>query len=73
MALEIAKYFTAGSGFLAMPAAPMRAYVRSREGLSAPDLSLGYGIQNVPGLYGFPRGLNNHKRVNSDTFFATSK
>ena len=40
MALEIAKYFTAGSGFLAMPAAPMRAYVRSREGLSAPDLGI---------------------------------
>ena len=40
MALEIAKYFTTGRGFLAMPAAPMRAYVRSREGLVAPDLGI---------------------------------
>ena len=40
MALEIAKYLTTGKGFLAMPAAPMRAYVRSREGLSAPDLGI---------------------------------
>jgi len=40
MVLETAKYFTTGKGFLAMPAAPMRAYVRSREGLSAPDLGI---------------------------------
>ena len=40
IALEIAKYFTTRRGFLAMPAAPMRAYVRSREGLVAPDLGI---------------------------------
>ena len=40
MALEIAKYFTTGKGFLAMPAGPMRTYVRSRKGLSAPDLGI---------------------------------
>ena len=40
IAREIAKYFTTRRGFLAMPAAPMRAYVRSREGLSAPDLGI---------------------------------
>ena len=40
IALEIAKYFTTRKGFLAMPAAPMRAYVRSREGLVAPYLGI---------------------------------
>lgn len=40
IALEIAKYFTTRKGFLAMSAAPMRAYVRSREGLVAPDLGI---------------------------------
>ena len=33
IALEIAKYFTTRRGFLAMPAAPMRAYVRSKRDL----------------------------------------
>ena len=32
----------AGDGMLGMVAAPMRAFVRSREGLEAPDLLLGW-------------------------------
>jgi choline dehydrogenase len=34
------RYAVARKGFLALPAAPMRAYVRSREGLESPDLGI---------------------------------
>jgi choline dehydrogenase len=36
------KYALSGDGLLSMVAAPMRAFVRSREGLAAPDLLLGW-------------------------------
>lgn len=41
------RYVLARDGMLAMVAAPIRAFVRSREGLAAPDLLLGW----VPMLY----------------------
>ena len=40
IALEVAKYVVNKKGFLALPAAPMRAYVKSREGLASPDLGI---------------------------------
>jgi len=40
------RYVLRGDGLLASVAAPLRAFVRSREGLEAPDLLLGW----VPGL-----------------------
>jgi Choline dehydrogenase and related flavoproteins len=40
IALEVAKYLANKKGFLALPAAPMRAYVKSREGLASPDLGI---------------------------------
>ena len=36
------RYALSGKGMLGMVAAPMRAFVRSREGLEAPDLLLGW-------------------------------
>ena len=36
------RYATSGRGMLGMVAAPIRAFVRSREGLSAPDVLLGW-------------------------------
>ena len=36
------RYAASGQGLLGMVAAPMRAFVRSREGLEAPDLLLGW-------------------------------
>jgi choline dehydrogenase len=36
------RYAVSGQGMLGMVAAPMRAFVRSREGLEAPDLLLGW-------------------------------
>jgi choline dehydrogenase len=36
------RYAVARKGFLALPAAPMRAYVRSREGLESPDLGISF-------------------------------
>ncbi|MDO9713481.1 GMC family oxidoreductase [Paracraurococcus lichenis] len=36
------RYLADGSGMLGMVAAPLRAFVRSREGLEAPDLLLGW-------------------------------
>ena len=44
---QVLRYFTTGKGMLGMVAAPLRAFVRSREGLVAPDLLLGW----VPLLY----------------------
>ena len=44
---HIAQYLATRSGMLSMVAAPIRAFVRSREGLDAPDLLLGW----VPMLY----------------------
>ncbi|MDE0809989.1 MAG: GMC family oxidoreductase N-terminal domain-containing protein, partial [Alphaproteobacteria bacterium] len=36
------RYAVTRKGFLALPAAPMRAYVRSREGLDSPDLGISF-------------------------------
>jgi choline dehydrogenase len=36
------RYLVSGKGMLGMVAAPLRAFVRSREGLAAPDLLLGW-------------------------------
>ena len=41
------RYVFAGKGMFGMVAAPLRAFVRSRDGLVAPDLLLGW----VPMLY----------------------
>jgi choline dehydrogenase len=43
----VLRYLITGKGMLSMVSAPMRAFVRSREGLAAPDLLLGW----VPMLY----------------------
>jgi len=40
------RYACKGSGLLSLPAAPLRAYVRSREGLDSPDV----GISMIPFL-----------------------
>ena len=37
---QAAQYVLFKKGFLSLPAAPMRAYVRSREGLLSPDLGI---------------------------------
>ena len=42
MAGQALRYALLGQGLLNMVAAPMRAFVRSREGLAAPDLLLGW-------------------------------
>ena len=47
LAREISRYLLTGTGMIGMPAAPIRAFVRSREGLMAPDVLLGW----VPLLY----------------------
>lgn len=39
---QVLRYALTGGGMLAMVGAPMRAFVRSREGLEAPDLLLGW-------------------------------
>lgn len=44
---QILRYYMTGTGMLSMVAAPLRAFVRSRDGLEAPDLLLGW----VPMLY----------------------
>ena len=44
---QVLRYLFSGKGMLGMVAAPLRAFVRSREGLEAPDLLLGW----VPMLY----------------------
>ena len=44
---QVMKYALLGKGMFGMVAAPLRAFVRSREGLEAPDLLLGW----VPMLY----------------------
>ncbi len=42
MVKQALRYAFAGDGLLSMVAAPLRAFVRSREGLAAPDLLLGW-------------------------------
>ncbi len=44
---QVLRYYLSGKGMLGMVAAPLRAFVRSRDGLEAPDLLLGW----VPMLY----------------------
>jgi choline dehydrogenase len=47
------RYLVSGKGMLGMVAAPLRAFVRSREGLAAPDLLLGWvPMLTEPGLKG---------------------
>lgn len=47
LAYQALRYFLLQDGMLSMVAAPIRAFVRSRDGLDAPDLLLGW----VPMLY----------------------
>ncbi|HJU31787.1 MAG TPA: GMC family oxidoreductase N-terminal domain-containing protein [Hyphomicrobiaceae bacterium] len=47
LAQQVLRYLATGKGMLGMVAAPIRAFVRSREGLDAPDALLGW----VPMLY----------------------
>jgi choline dehydrogenase len=42
LARQALRYATTGKGMLGMVAAPIRAFVRSREGLEAPDVLLGW-------------------------------
>jgi len=42
LALEVLRYLMTGKGMLGTVAAPLRAFVRSRDGLEAPDLLLGW-------------------------------
>ena len=44
---QVLRYLLSGKGMFGMVAAPLRAFVRSRDGLEAPDLLLGW----VPMLY----------------------
>jgi len=47
---QVLRYLTTGKGMLGNVAAPLRAFVRSREGLEAPDLLLGWvPMLTVPG------------------------
>ena len=47
---QVLRYLTTGKGMLGSVAAPLRAFVRSREGLEAPDLLLGWvPMLTVPG------------------------
>ena len=36
------RYAMTGTGLLGLPASPLRAYVRSRDGLASPDISIGF-------------------------------
>lgn len=63
---EVLKYLFAGKGFLAMSAGPVRAYLRSREGLVSPDISVGFSafqmtpnfaLSAEPGLTGIAHQL----------------
>ena len=47
LVMQAMKYFFFHKGMMGIPAAPIRAFVRSREGLEAPDVLLGW----VPMLY----------------------
>jgi choline dehydrogenase len=42
LAYEVLRYLVTGKGMLGTVAAPLRAFVRSRDGLEAPDLLLGW-------------------------------
>ncbi len=42
LARQVLRYALSGQGLLGMVGAPLRAFVRSREGLAAPDLLLGW-------------------------------
>src|SRR5262249_14877349 len=44
---QVLRYLLTGKGMLGMVAAPLRAFVRSRDGLEAPDLLLG-GVPMLP-------------------------
>jgi choline dehydrogenase len=50
---QVLRYALFGQGLLAMVGAPLRAFVRSREGLEAPDVLLGWvPMLTEPGLDG---------------------
>jgi len=59
MVWQALRYATTGKGLLGLPASPMRAYVRSREGLDSPDIGIswipflvqdGYKLHNDSGM-----------------------
>jgi choline dehydrogenase len=59
MVWQALRYATTGKGLLGLPASPMRAYVRSREGLDSPDIGIswipflvqdGYRLHNDSGM-----------------------
>ncbi|MCY4589522.1 MAG: GMC family oxidoreductase N-terminal domain-containing protein [Alphaproteobacteria bacterium] len=52
MVRQVLRYGLKGEGFLALPASPVRAYVRTREGLDSPDV----GMSIMPFLIG--RNMN---------------
>jgi choline dehydrogenase len=53
LVMQAMRYAFLGSGMLAAVAAPLRAFVRSREGLEAPDLLLGWvPMLTEPGPHG---------------------
>jgi len=56
---QVLRYLISGKGMFGMVAAPLRAFVRSRVGLDAPDLLLGW----VPMLY----ETNPHPRISSQS------
>ncbi|MDP6688765.1 MAG: GMC family oxidoreductase N-terminal domain-containing protein [Alphaproteobacteria bacterium] len=59
MVWQALRYATSGKGLLGLPASPMRAYLRSREGLDNPDIGIswipflvqdGYRLHNDSGM-----------------------
>ena len=59
MVWQALRYATTGKGLLGLPASPVRAYVRSREGLDSPDIGIswipflvqdGYKLHNDSGM-----------------------
>ena len=48
MVRQVLRYGLKGEGFLSLPASPVRAYIRTREGLDSPDV----GMSIMPFLVG---------------------
>jgi choline dehydrogenase len=55
MVREALKYAFTRSGFLAMSAAPIRAYLRSREGLESPDIGISFAAFQMSSTFGLAR------------------
>lgn len=47
LAWQVVRYAAAGSGFLSLPSAPVLAFLRSREGLEAPDVQVHFAPYSV--------------------------